>query len=137
MMKNYLYSAGKVRVTGLPGELQQRVAVLTDEVLLVVAGDVVPHHSVSVEVVEDGQAGLVVFPLHQELSVVRLRLSGSARGAPGPGDPAVSAAQPHLGTRYIQAVLSLVQILQHCALIGRDHDVDDIKKLSTNESTVT
>ena len=77
MIKNYLYSAGKVRVTGLPGELQQRVAVLTDEVLLVVSGDVVPDHPVSVEVVEDGQAGLVVLPLHQELPVVRLGLPGS------------------------------------------------------------
>ena len=28
---------------GLPGELHQLVAVLTDEPLLVVAGDVVPH----------------------------------------------------------------------------------------------
>ena len=84
-------------MTGLPGQLQERVAVLADEIFLVVAGDVVPHHAVSVEVVEDGQAGLVVFPLHQELPVVWLRLPGSPRGAPGSGNSALSAAEPHLG----------------------------------------
>ena len=84
-------------MAGLPGQLQQRVAVLADEIFLVIAGDVVPHHPVSVEVVEDGQAGLVMFPLHQELSVVRLWLPGSSGGAPGSSNPALPAAQPHPG----------------------------------------
>ena len=84
-------------MNGLPGQLQERVAVLADEIFLVIAGDVVPHHPVSVEVVEDGQAGLVMFPLHQELSVVWLGLPGSPRGAPGSGNSALSAAEPHPG----------------------------------------
>ena len=90
-----LYSVGQDRRTGLPGKLQQVVAVLADEVLLVVAGDVVPHHPVGVEVVEDGQTGLVMFALHQELSVVWLRLAGPPSGTPGPGNSALVAAEPH------------------------------------------
>ena len=101
--------------TGLPGELHELVAVLTDEPFLVVAGDVVPHlavtagvklsklkvgthRSVPVEVVENGDTGLVMLSLHPELSVVRLRLSVPPRLAPVPGHLALTAAQSHVGT---------------------------------------
>ena len=114
-------------MTGLPGQLQERVAVLTDEIFLVVAGDVVPDHAVGIEVVQHGQTGLVVFALHQELSVVRLWLSGSPCRTPGSRHPTLSTAQPHLRTRSVQAFFSLGEIYQDCALIGLD-DVDDAVK---------
>ena len=38
--------------TGLLGEVHQLVAVLADEPLLVVTGDIVPHRPVPVEVVK-------------------------------------------------------------------------------------
>ena len=44
-------------------KVDELVVVLADEVLAVVAGDVVPDHAVSVEVVQHGQAGLVSFTL--------------------------------------------------------------------------
>ena len=83
---------------GLPGEVHELVAVLTDEPLLVVAGDVVPHRPVAIEVVEDGDAGLVLLPLHPELSVVWLGLAVTPGLAPVPGDLAVTTAQSHVGT---------------------------------------
>ena len=43
--------------------IQQSVVVFTHERLLVGAGDVVPGHSVAVEVVEDGEARLVILAL--------------------------------------------------------------------------
>ena len=68
--RTMLYPDSKAGRTGLPGYLQEGLAVLTDEVLLVVAGDVVPHHPVSVEVVQHSQAGLVMLPLHLQLPVI-------------------------------------------------------------------
>ena len=87
---------GSVLRTGLPGELHQLVAVLTDEPFLVVASDVVPHRSVAIEVVEDRHTGLVMLPLHPELSVVGLRLAVTPGLAPVPGDLAVTTTQSHV-----------------------------------------
>jgi len=68
-----------------PHEVEQLVTVLADERLEVVARDVVPLDTVLVEVVEDGQAGLVV-PL-RGFPVVRLSLAVAASGAPVTGVP--------------------------------------------------
>ena len=90
---------GSVLRTCLPGKLHQFVAVLADEPLLVVTGDVVPDSSVPVEVVEDGNAGLVMFPLQPELPVVGLRLPVPPGLAPVPCHVPVPAAQPHVRSR--------------------------------------
>ena len=58
--------------------VEELFAVLADEGLLVVAGDVVPLDAVVVEVVEDGQAGLALVVL----AVVRLLLAVAAGGRP-------------------------------------------------------
>ena len=84
---------GSVLRTCLPGKLHQFVAVLADEPLLVVTGDVVPDSSVPVEVVEDGNAGLVMFSLQPELPVVGLRLAVPPGLAPVARDVAIAAAQ--------------------------------------------
>jgi len=62
--------------------IDERGVVLADEGLFVVAGDVVPLHAVAVEVVEHGEARLVILARFFELAVVRLRLSPFARVTP-------------------------------------------------------
>ena len=39
----------------------------------------------------------------------------------------ISGSSSHFGARYIQALLSLVQLLHYCALIGRELHTDAIK----------
>lgn len=64
-------------------KVQQLVGVLAHERLQMVAGNVVPLESVVVEVVQDGQAGLVV--TLSRLAVVRLLLAVSSGVAPVAG----------------------------------------------------
>ena len=52
--------------------IDERGVVLTDEGLFVVTGDVVPLHAVTVEVVEHGEAGLVVLALLMGKGVINL-----------------------------------------------------------------
>ena len=54
------------------------------------------HSSISIEVVENGDTGLVLLPLHPELSVVGLRLAVTPGLAPVPGDLAVTTTQSHV-----------------------------------------
>ncbi len=59
-----------IRVLHVVDEL---VAVLADEVLFVVAGDVVPHDAVAVEVVQNRQTGLVVLALQYMQYIVAVK----------------------------------------------------------------
>ena len=52
--------------------IDERGVVLADEGLFVVAGDVVPLHAVAVEVVEHGEARLVVIALLMGKRVINL-----------------------------------------------------------------
>merc|ERR1719411_668819 len=84
---------------GLLGEVHQLVRVLADKPLLVVAGNVVPHRAVSIEVVQHGNASLVMLALDLKFPIVRLRFSRATCFAPGSGHLAIPTAQPHIGTR--------------------------------------
>lgn len=67
--------------------IQELVAVLAHEGLLVIAGDVVPFDAVTVDVVEDPHAGLRCL-VDIELRVVGLRSPGVTLVAPGLVPPA-------------------------------------------------
>ena len=82
--------------TSLFGEFHQLVRVLTDEALLMVAGNIVPNHSVSIEIVKDCYTGLVMLPLHLKLSVVWLRIICSPSLAPSSCYLSTLATQPHV-----------------------------------------
>jgi len=84
---------------GLPGEGQMTLDILADDGLLVVAGNIVPLNTVSVEVIEDGHAGLRLSSLLDLLPVVRLGLGRGEASSAGPvveGGPAVSGGQASL-----------------------------------------
>jgi len=74
-------------LVGLPNVLQQQLVVLADEGLLVVAGDIVPHDAVLVDVVEDSHAGLAGL-VDVVLGVVWLGTAEVALGGPGLCSPA-------------------------------------------------
>ena len=57
------------RVGGLHVLDELRV-ILADEGLLVITCNVMPHHTVAVEVVQHGQAGLIIFALKIILNVI-------------------------------------------------------------------
>lgn len=67
-------------------ELEERGRVLADDVLGVVAANVVPDDAVLVDVVEDSQAGLGRL-VDFELGVIRLGPLEVTRGAPGLAGP--------------------------------------------------
>ena len=54
------------------------ITVLTDKPFLVIAGNVMPDCSISIKVVEHGNAGLIMLSLHLELPVVWLWLPCSS-----------------------------------------------------------
>jgi len=74
---------------GLSGKVEVSLYILTDDWLLMMAGNIVPLDPVPIEVVEHGQAGLSVTVLLDLFSVVRLsawRVESSGEG------PVVEAA---------------------------------------------
>ena len=74
--------------TGLPGEVHQFIAVLADEPFLVVTGNVVPHCSVSIEVVK--HCNLYCY-CYDCIIVGKVHLHRPRHAPPPPGTPCCRA----------------------------------------------
>jgi len=81
------------------GEVHQLVRVLTDEPFLVITGNVMPYRAICIEVVQHGNASLVMLPLNLKLPIIRLGVSSAAGLAPCSGDLSIPTSEPHIGAR--------------------------------------